>query len=360
MAQEVSMKTSLYQSHLDAGAKLVDFHGWQLPIHYGSQIDEHHSVRQSAGVFDVSHMTIIDVVGKQAQAFLRTMLSNDIAKLDMSQALYSCLCNEHGGVVDDLIVYKLADTRFRLVVNASTREKDIKWLQAHLHDGVELELPDDKAILAVQGPESEEKLVSALSVLGIHLNVSSLNRFYAVEQSDWFVGRTGYTGEDGFEIILPASKAPMMFAALLTQNVKPCGLGARDTLRLEAGMCLYGQDLDEQYTPVQSGIGWAVDVRDSNRDFIGRNILYEQKATGTAIHQVALVLQQRGIMRAGQPIQCAGANVGVVTSGGFSPTLQQSIALARVEKPVIGGCDVLIRDKLFAADVTSAPFIGKN
>jgi len=354
------MKTPLYQSHLDAGAKLVDFHGWQLPIHYGSQIDEHHCVRQSAGVFDVSHMTIIDIVGNEAQAWLRSVLTNDVVKLDTSQALYSCLCNEQGGVLDDLIAYKLTDNRFRLIVNAGTRDKDISWLQAHSRKGVELELPTGLAMLAVQGPEAEAKLISAMDSLAIYLDIGTLGRFSAVEKSDWFIARTGYTGEDGFEIILPAEQAPVLFAALLDKGVRACGLGARDTLRLEAGMCLYGQDLDEQHTPMQSGIGWAVDVRDPERHFIGRDVLYEQKTTGTAIHQVALVLPQRGIMRAGQPIQRAGQSIGVVTSGSFSPTLQKSIALARVNKPVIGGCDVLIRDKPFAVDTAELPFTSSS
>jgi len=360
MAQALSMKTPLHQSHLDAGAKLVDFHGWQLPIHYGSQIEEHHSVRQSAGLFDVSHMTVIDIVGSEAQAWLRTILTNDVAKLDTSQALYSCLCNEQGGVLDDLIAYKLTDTRFRLVVNASTRDKDISWLQAHLRAGVELELPTDIAMLAVQGPAAKKKLLRAMAALAIYIDIGQLARFHAMEQADWFIGRTGYTGEDGFEVILPASQAPLLFSALIEQDVRTCGLGARDTLRLEAGMCLYGQDLDEQHTPIQSGIGWAVDVSDPERNFFGRNILYEQKTTGTAIHQVALVLGQRGIMRQGQQIQRAGTTIGVVTSGGFSPTLQKSIALARVNKSVIGGCDVLIRDKLFAVETVELPFTKKQ
>jgi len=354
------MKTPLHQSHLDAGAKLVDFHGWQLPIHYGSQVEEHHSVRQSAGVFDVSHMTVIDLFGAKVQPWLRTMLTNDVAKLQTAQALYSCMCNEEGGVLDDLIVYKLSDTRYRLVVNASTREKDIQWLQAHLREGVELDVPADNAMLAVQGQDAERKLTKALQVLDINMDLARLERFCAMEQSGWFVGRTGYTGEDGFEVILPAKQAASLFSSLLELDVRACGLGARDTLRLEAGMCLYGQDLDEQHTPIQSGIGWSVDITDPDRDFIGREVLYEQKATGTAVHQVALKLDQRGIMRAGQAVQRAGTNIGVVTSGGFSPTLQQSIALARVSKPVIGGCDVLIRDKPFAAQTTTLPFLSKT
>lgn len=356
----MSLKTPLYQSHLDANAKLVDFYGWQLPIHYGSQIEEHHSVRQSAGVFDVSHMTIVDVVGGDAKAWLRTLLTNDVAKLETKQALYSCMCNEQGGVLDDLIVYKLADTHYRLIVNAGTRDKDIAWLQQHLQGDVQLDLPSNVAMLAVQGPQAQNQLAQALNAMGINLDIQALERFYALQQSDWFIARTGYTGEDGFEVIVPAELAPTLFTTLLEQGVRACGLGARDTLRLEAGMCLYGQDLDEQHTPVQSGIGWAVDVTDADRHFIGRGVLADQKANGTPIHQVALVLEQRGIMRAGQEVTHAGTTIGTVTSGSFSPTLQKSIALARVTKPVDGGCDVVIRNKPFAANTSRLPFTKHN
>ena len=355
------MKTPLYQSHLNAGGKMVDFFGWQLPIHYGSQIDEHQSVRESAGVFDVSHMTVIDITGNDASTWLQYLLTNDVAKLQPWQALYSCLCNEQGGVIDDLIVYKLSDTNFRLVVNASTREKDIAWLKKHRKGDVNIIVPTDLCMLAVQGPEAQPCFSAAMQSLGMAVDIASLKRFTALsfidaEQSDWFIGRTGYTGEDGFEVIFPAVMATLFFDALFKQGVKPCGLGARDTLRLEAGMCLYGQDLDEEHSPVQSGIGWAVDVRNPEREFIGRDVLYEQKAIGTAVHQVALVLNQRGIMRAGQPVQLSGQVIGSVTSGSFSPTLQKSIALARVNKSVTSGCDVMIRDKPIAASVVKLPF----
>ena len=350
------MKTPLYQSHIDAGGKLVDFYGWQLPIHYGSQIEEHNAVRDSAGVFDVSHMTVIDIEGEDTIAWLQTMLTNDVAKLEPWQALYSCLCNERGGVIDDLIIYKISDTRFRMVVNAGTREKDIAWLNQHRSGNINIQIPTNLCMLAVQGADAPAKTKAALGALGMGIDIDSLKRFTAVEQTDWFIGRTGYTVEDGFELIFPAELAPVMFNALIEQGVKPCGLGARDTLRLEAGMCLYGQDLDEEHTPIQSGIGWAVDVRNPDRQFIGRDVLYEQKSFGTALHQVGLILSQRGIMRAGQPVQLSGQVVGSITSGSFSPTLQKSIALARVNKPVNGGCDVMIRDKPCAAIAVALPF----
>ncbi|MCL4140448.1 UNVERIFIED_CONTAM: hypothetical protein GTU68_032240 [Idotea baltica] len=341
-------------------AKLVDFFRLAVAIQLWFQIEEHQSVRQAAGVFDVSHMTVIDITGSDAQPWLRGLLTNDVAKLAINQALYSCMCNEEGGVLDDLIVYKLTDTNFRLVVNAATREKDIAWLQQHLTGplagNVKLSVPQNNAMLAVQGPQSEEKLAAALASMPINFDLAALKRFYAAELSDWFIGRTGYTGEDGFEIILPAQLAPALFNNLLDQGVRACGLGARDTLRLEAGMCLYGQDLDENHSPIQSGIGWAVDVSDAARDFIGRDVLYEQKVTGTDVHQVALVLQQRGIMRAGQVVQRSGTVIGTVTSGTFSPSLQKSIALARVNKPITDGCDVLIREKPCAAVAVNLPF----
>ncbi len=352
----MSKQTPFYQSHHDAGAKIVDFHGWQLPIHYGSQIEEHHSVRNAAGLFDVSHMCVVDIVGNDAQPWLQMLLTNDVGKLQPFQALYSCMCNEQGGVIDDLIVYKVSDIRFRLVVNAGTREKDLAWMKQHRSGDIDINVPNNLCMLAVQGPDAPNKTAVALDSMGQNIDVHALTRFSAVEQSDWFVGRTGYTGEDGFELIFPAELAPIFFNALLDAGVKPCGLGARDTLRLEAGMCLYGQDLDEDHSPVQSGIGWAVDVRDANRQFIGRDVLYEQKATGTEVHQVALVLNQRGVMRAGQEVQATGNRVGVVTSGGFSPSLQKSIALARVNKPLKSGCDVIIRDKPCAANVVKLPF----
>jgi len=347
-------QTPLYEAHLANGAKIVDFYGWQLPIHYGSQIDEHHSVRSSAGVFDVSHMTVIDITGNDSIAWLRKLLTNDVEKIKPGQALYSCLCNEQGGVIDDLVVYKMSDSRFRLVVNAGTRDKDIAWLTRHREGDIHMITPENTCMLAVQGPDAAIKTMGLLETFGLAMDIQSQRRFTAVEQSDWFVGRTGYTGEDGYELIFPAELAPVAFKALIDNDVQPCGLGARDTLRLEAGMCLYGQDLDEEHTPVQSGIGWAVDVRKPDRDFIGREILYEQKSTGTAKHQVALVLNQRGIMRAGQQVQLSGQVVGSITSGGFSPTLQKSIALARVDKPVLSGCDVLIRDKPCAHRSNSA------
>jgi len=353
----MSLTTPLHQSHIDAGAKLVDFHGWELPIHYGSQIDEHKSVRQAAGVFDVSHMAVIDVTDKDATPLLRYLLTNDVAKLSPFQALYSCMCNETGGVLDDLIVYKFSDTHYRLVVNAGTRDKDFAWLRQHRNGTVAVNMLENIALLAVQGPLAEAKAAKTLDKFGIAIDLQDMKTFTAREHNDWFIGRTGYTGEDGFELVIPAEIAPAVFSSLLENGVMPCGLGARDTLRLEAGMCLYGQDLDEQHSPVECGIGWTVDLKDKDRKFIGRDVLYDQKAIGTKTQRVALQLNQRGVMRPGQEIQLTGKAIGTVTSGTFSPTLEKSIALARVHEPVVGGCDVMIRNKPMPAEVVKVPFI---
>ena len=353
----MSQRTPLHQSHLDANAKLVDFHGWELPIHYGSQIDEHLSVRKTSGMFDVSHMTVIDISGSHAGALLRQLLSNDVAKLADWQALYSCMCNEAGGVIDDLMVYKLATDRFRLIANAGTRNKDLDWIQQHSGTDVVVNMVEDSALLAVQGPESESTVSELVQALGLSFNLKQLKKFTAVQHKDWFIGRTGYTGEDGFELLIPSKMAATVFAVLLEHGVSPCGLGARDTLRLEAGMCLYGQDLDEQHTPVESGIAWTVDITDSNREFIGRTVLQQQKLHGTAKHQIALELNQRGVMRAGQEIAQNGKTVGSITSGSFSPTLQKSIALARVSEAMTADCTVLMRNKAVPVTEVTLPFV---
>lgn len=358
----MSLRTPLYQQHLDAGGRLVDFAGWQLPVHYGSQVDEHHAVRREAGVFDVSHMTLIEIEGDGASAWLRRLLSNDVARLVDGRALYSCLCAHDGGVIDDLIAYRIDDHHYRLIVNAATRRQDIEWLQQHLDDDVSMRVLEDTALLAVQGPQALERVTASLpgAVPGCDIpdiDPATLARFGFVSAGDVFVARTGYTGEDGVEIALPAAAAPGLWNALLAADVVPCGLGARDTLRLEAGLALYGNDLDLQHSPVESGLAWTVDLRDSARAFIGRDILERHKTTGGRFRQVALVLQGRGVMRQHQRIVLNGEDIGEVTSGGFSPTLQKSIALARVSRPVEHGCDVMIRDKPVAALPVPLPFV---
>ena len=353
----MSKQTPLYQTHVDAGAKMVDFAGWQLPIHYGSLVEEHKAVRAAAGMFDVSHMTVVDVSGTDAKALLRKLLTNDIAKLTDGKALYSCMCNESGQVLDDLIVYKTGDDSYRVIVNAATRDKDLAWMEKQQSGDVIICAPEGNAMLAVQGPDAFEKAHASVKALNPELaaRFDGLKRFAAIEQDDWFIGRTGYTGEDGVEIVLPENLAAKLWQILLDNKVTPAGLGARDTLRLEAGMHLYGNDLDEEHTPIESGLGWTVDCADSDRDFIGRNILEDQKLSGARYVFTGVVLEGRGVLRQGQQVQLDGHEVGTITSGTFSPSLQKSIGMVRSNTP-IGSCEVIIRDKSIAARAVKLPF----
>ena len=352
-------RTPLHAEHVAAGGRLVDFAGWTLPIAYGSQLDEHRAVREAAGMFDVSHMTNVEVTGPGATAWLRTLLSGDVARLAHGRALYGCLCDENGGVIDDLIVYRLGDARYRVVVNAATRDKDLAWFESRRADGAELRVLDDRVLLAVQGPEAVAKAGAALAdAVPDCPDLAALPRFGAAETDRVFVGRTGYTGEDGLEVSLGADDGVAAWKALLAAGATPCGLGARDTLRLEAGMCLYGQDLDEEHSPFESGIGWAVDLADPDRDFVGREALARQTKGGARFRRVGLVLEGRGIARAGYPVAVDGGDLGAVTSGGFSPTLGRSIALARVGADAsIDACDVMVRGKPVAARRAKVPFV---
>lgn len=350
-------KTPLYQSHLDASAKMVDFAGWEMPIHYGSQIDEHKIVRSDAGMFDVSHMTVVDVVGDDARAYLQNLLSNDIAKLKTpGKALYSCMLNTDGGVVDDLIVYYLNDSFYRVIINSATRDKDIAWLNAQTANFQNLTLAerDDVAMIAVQGPNAREK---ALTLFADDLRpaIESLGRFMATEAGDYFVGRTGYTGEDGFEVLMPVNEADSCWQQLLDAGVKPCGLGARDTLRLEAGMSLYGTDMDETTSPLISGLGWTIAMSDE-RDFIGKQALQSEQKIGVKQQLVGLVLKDKGVLRNHLKVITANGG-GEITSGSFSPSLGKSIALARIPSGVTGEVEVEIRNKLLKADIVKIPFV---
>jgi len=348
------LHTPLFAAHLAAGARMVDFSGWEMPIHYGSQIDEHHQVRRDAGMFDVSHMTVVDIRGPQCRPYLQRLLANDVARLSVGgKALYSCMLNERGGVIDDLIAYYLSQDAFRLVVNAATRAKDLEWMRLQAH-GFEVSLTEQTglAMIAVQGPAARDK---ALSVLPREAGAEQLQSFYALRFDELFVARTGYTGEDGFEITLPGGDAEAFWNQLLAAGVKPCGLGARDTLRLEAGMNLYGQDMDEEVSPLESGLGWTVAMKDG-REFIGREVLERQQAAGVSRRLVGLVLQQRGVLRAGQAVSTPEGQ-GVTTSGGFSPTLQCAIALARIPVGKAGDCTVDIRGKSVPARIVKPPFV---
>ena len=349
-------QTPLNAAHRAMGAKMVDFGGWDMPLHYGSQLDEHHQVRRDAGMFDVSHMRVVDMRGEGVRDFLRYLLANNVDKLQSSgKALYSCLLRPDGGVIDDLIVYFMNEMWFRIVVNAGTADNDIAWMieQAAVRaPQLQISSRDDLAMIAVQGPNAPAKLWLALP--GSQKLAEGLKPFNAVEWDSMFIARTGYTGEDGFEIILPATAAPSFWQTLNDAGVKPIGLGARDTLRLEAGMNLYGHDMDETINPLEAGLAWTVDLV-SERDFIGKAALVTKPKTRKL---VGLVLQDRGVLRDHQVVHSSHGD-GEITSGSFSPTLNQSIALARVPSAVQIGdmVQVAIRDKMLAAKVVKYPFV---
>lgn len=353
----MGLRTPLYDTHVAAGARMVDFGGWDMPVNYGSQIDEHHAVRRDAGMFDVSHMCVLDLTGIRVREFLRFLLANDVAKLKTAgKALYSCMLNEQGGVIDDLIVYFMNDTWFRMVVNAGTRDKDIAWIkQQAAAFSVEVKVRDDLAMIAVQGPNARGK---AVSVLGEATQAAlELKIFSGGEFGRYFIARTGYTGEDGFEVMLPKDDAASTWRALQAAGIAPCGLGARDTLRLEAGMNLYGNDMDEAQSPLESGLAWTIAFEPSDRNFIGRSALEAQQAAGVPRKMVGLLLEDRGVLRSHQPVIVDGHPNGEITSGTFSPTLERSIALARVPVAAQTQVKVDIRGKHLAARIVPYPFV---
>jgi aminomethyltransferase len=354
----VGRQTPLFQLHRELGARIVDFGGWDMPVQYSSQIGEHHAVRRAAGVFDVSHMCVIDLNGARVRPFLRTLLANDVDKLVRpGKALYSCMLDESGGVLDDLIVYYLADSWFRVVVNAATRDKDLAWIRRHARElDVGVHERTELAMLAIQGPEARAKAAKLLSPVGA-ATALELDTFVGREIDGWFVARTGYTGEDGFEIMLPASDAERVWRELNSLGVASCGLGARDTLRLEAGMNLYGSDMDEKTHPFESGLGWTVAMEPHERRFIGREALQAVKAQGSARKLVGLLLEDRGVLRSHQQVLVPGAGTGEITSGTFSPTLERSIAFARVPAGAGQQVQVDIRGKLLNARVVKPPFV---
>ncbi|MGH8307821.1 MAG: glycine cleavage system aminomethyltransferase GcvT [Gammaproteobacteria bacterium] len=350
-------RTPLYDMHVAAGARIVDFGGWDMPVNYGSQIEEHHAVRRDAGMFDVSHMTVVDMEGAKVREFLRKLLANDVAKLrEPGKALYSCMLNEQAGIIDDLIVYYMRDDWFRMVVNAATHDKDLAWIAKQAQNfGVKL-TERDFAMIAVQGPNAREKVASLLPA-NLREKALALKPFTAIFGEGLFVARTGYTGEDGFEIMLPPDKAAEFWQALAKKGVKPCGLGARDTLRLEAAMNLYGSDMDETTTPLESGLGWTLAWEPTDRDFIGRKALEAQRDAGPKRKFVGLLLEDKGILRGHQKVIADGAGEGEITSGTFSPTLERSIALARVPVATGDTVQVDIRGKLCKARVVKPPFV---
>ena len=354
-------KTILNETHRALGAKMVDFGGWDMPIHYGSQIDEHHQVRRDAGMFDVSHMTVVDLRGVRTRQFLRYLVANSVDKLKKpGKALYTAMLNEQGGVIDDLIIYFMAEDFFRLVVNAATREKDLAWItqQAVAFDVQVSERPEF-AMIAVQGPTARQRVISLLREAD-RAAADKLARFAAVEvQADngipLFLARTGYTGEDGYEVVLPQAEAVAFWNALLAAGVKPAGLGARDTLRLEAGMNLYGQDMDEATTPYESALAWTVAL-DEGRDFIGRAVLESQASLGAPRQMIGVVMDEKGVLRHGQKVLTANGE-GEILSGTFSPTLGKAIAFARVPAGDLADVRVDIRGREVPVRVVKFPFV---
>lgn len=345
-------QTVLNNAHRNAGAKMVDFGGWDMPINYGSQIEEHHAVRKNVGMFDVSHMTVIDIEGAEATDFLYRLLANDIHKLNINQALYSTMLNHEGGVIDDLITYKLSDDNYRVVVNAATREKDLAWIAAQIADfDATMTEQADTAMIAVQGPQAMETIKPLLNV-----DLSATKRFYAAYNDDMFVGRTGYTGEDGVEIIVPNHAAESLWEQLIAAGVQPCGLGARDTLRLEAGMHLYGQDMDEDITPLECGLGWT--IRKDNDQFNGADALNALRQAGINKKLIGLVLEGRGVLRHDQTLVDDAGNQGIITSGGYSPSSEKAIAMAVVDKAMSpDSVQVQIRNKSLPCRVVKLPFV---
>ncbi len=351
-------KTPLYDKHVEAGARIVDFGGWDMPLHYGSQKEEHHAVRQNAGVFDVSHMTVVDLSGERVREFLQYLVANDVAKLkDYGKALYTCMLTPDGGVIDDLIVYFVADTRYRLVVNAATREKDLAWIREQA-EAFEVSVVEraELAMVAVQGPNARE--LAAPCIDAEYRDAAlALKPFTGMLAGDWFVARTGYTGEDGWEIVMPAAEAPAVWDRLLAAGVAPCGLGARDTLRLEAAMNLYGSDMDETISPLEAGLEWTVAWEPADRDFIGRAALEKQRENTDRQRFVGLLLEDKGVLRNHQKIVVDGLGEGEITSGGFSPTIGRSIALARVPAGDYDQAQVDVRGKLLNVRIVKTPFV---
>ncbi|ESS57218.1 glycine cleavage system T protein [Enterobacter cloacae S611] len=357
----MAQQTPLFEQHTQCGARMVDFHGWMMPLHYGSQLDEHHAVRTDAGMFDVSHMTIVDLKGSRTREFLRYLLANDVAKLTKpGKALYSGMLNASGGVIDDLIVYYFTEDFFRLVVNSATREKDLSWISQHAEPyAIDITVRDDLSLIAVQGPHAQEKAASLFTGAQREA-VSGMKPFFGVQAGDLFIATTGYTGEAGYEIALPNEKAAEFWQGLLNAGVKPCGLGARDTLRLEAGMNLYGQEMDEGVSPLAANMGWTIAWEPQDRDFIGRDALEQQREKGTE-QLVGLVMTEKGVLRNELPVHFTDAqgNVqkGVITSGTFSPTLGYSIALARVPAGIGETAVVQIRNREMPVKVTKPVFV---
>ena len=353
------LKTPLFDCHLSANAKMVDFSGWNMPINYGSQLQEHNCVRNNCGIFDVSHMLGVDIYGSQAEEFLRHVLACDVVKLKVNSAQYGCMLNHDAGIIDDLITYRVGSDSFRIVINAGNRESDVAWFRENSKNfDVMLSTLENLAIVAVQGPNAVE-VVSKSVPCNISAEVKSLKPFTFKQSGDWFFARTGYTGEDGFEIMMPGNEAVDFWNKILSNGGEPVGLGARDTLRLEAGMHLYGSDMNDSTTPLERGLGWSVDLSDETRDFIGKKRYLELKTQGVSTKWAGVVLREKGILRSGQEISFDNGSIGYITSGSFSPTLGLAIGLAYIPK-VGSNPQVNIRKKLLEIEVVKPRFVKNN
>ena len=362
-------RTSIYPAYKNYGAKLTNFGGWELPIQFSSIKEEHEAVRNSAGIFDVSHMGEILIEGKDAEDFLNYLLTNDISKVNVNQAQYSAMCYSNGGTVDDLLVYKLATDTFMLVVNAANTEKDFEWITQHLQGDVTVRnISTEVALIAIQGPKTEMILQTLTSVQLDKIGFFRFEQGISVaEVDDILLSRTGYTGEDGFELYLPADQAEKLWNNLLEEGtsagLKPCGLGARDTLRFEACLALYGQELTEDITPLEAGLGFAVKA---NKDtgFIGKKVLKQQKEQGIKRKLVGIEITGRGIARSGYKVLATDdTEIGLVTSGTQSPTLNKSLSLALVSTAYadIGTkVKVQIRKKVVEGVIVRTPFYKKK
>ena len=347
-------RTFLHRSHRAQGAKFVDFSGWEMPIHYGSQINEHNCVRNNIGIFDVSHMNIFDFSGFEAKEFMRYVLTNDVNKIEDGHALYSVVTNNEGGIIDDLIVYKLNNEEFRVVSNCSTFDDVKKFFELNIAKfDCEFFHKPSLGILAIQGPRSE---IALSSILG--LDLSNLKTFSFIKRDQLFISRTGYTGEDGFEVIGVYKELQKIWNLCISENIPPIGLGARDTLRVEAGMNLNGTDMTIENNPFESNLSWVVDLSDTEREFVAKQNLIEIKKLNK-LKLVGVLLNEKGILRSGQKIIKDGVE-GEVTSGTFSPFMKKSIGLARMPLSIDNNADVLIRNKLLNVKILSLPFIRKG
>ena len=354
-------RTPLYEEHLKIKAQFFNFAGWEMPLYYVSQIKEHHQVRQHAGIFDVSHMGVIDVEGEDAFAFLRYLLANDVAKLKgPGHALYTCMLNEIGGVIDDLMVYYITSRHYRLVVNAGARQKDLSWIKKQSRFlKVTVNECSQMCIMAVQGPAIFSVIKSVFNQVTIAALIL-LKPFQFILSKDLLIARTGYTGENGFEIVVPDEKAPALWQKFINHGANPCGLGARDTLRLEAGLNLYGTDMDETTSPLISNLAWTVSLSDPARHFIGRSALKKQLDEGVKEQLIGLIMKEPGVLRNHQKVWLANNKDGKITSGGFSPTLGHAIALARLPVKIESASYIERRGKHIPVKIIKPPFIRRG